>query len=43
MQENMSSLKKNNVYELIELLKGETALKNKWVYKLKMDGENLVK
>ncbi|KAK9168360.1 hypothetical protein Syun_000500 [Stephania yunnanensis] len=43
MQEEMSSLKKNNTYELVELPKGRKPLKNKWVYKLKTDGDKLVK
>ena len=37
MQDEMSSLKKNNTYELVELPKGRKVLKNKWVFKLKRD------
>ena len=37
MQDEMSSLKKNNTYELVELPKGKKVLKNKWLFKLKRD------
>ena len=37
MQDEMSSLKKNNTYELVELPKGRKVFKNKWVFKLKRD------
>uniref|UniRef100_A0A2N9EH16 Integrase catalytic domain-containing protein n=1 Tax=Fagus sylvatica TaxID=28930 RepID=A0A2N9EH16_FAGSY len=43
MHEEMNSLHKNNTYELVELPKGKKALRNKWVFKLKKDGEKLVK
>ena len=43
MQEEMDSLQKNDTYELVELPKGKKALKNKWVFKLKKDGNKLVK
>ena len=43
MQEEMNSLHKNKTYELVELPKGKKALRNKWVFKLKKDGEKLVK
>lgn len=43
MQEEMNSLQKNDTYELAKLPKGKKALKNKWVFKLKKDGEKLVK
>ena len=43
MQEEMNSLHKNKTYELVELPKGKKALRNKWVFKLKKDNENLVK
>jgi hypothetical protein len=43
MHEKMNSLHKNNIYELVELPKGKKALRNKWVFKLKKDGEKLVK
>ena len=35
MQDEMDSLHENLMYELIKLLKGKRALRNKWVYKLK--------
>uniref|UniRef100_A0A2N9I3V5 CCHC-type domain-containing protein n=1 Tax=Fagus sylvatica TaxID=28930 RepID=A0A2N9I3V5_FAGSY len=41
MHEEMNSLHKNNTYELVELPKGKKALRNKWVFKLKKDGEKL--
>ena len=31
----MDSLHENHTYELVELLKGKAAFRNKWVYKLK--------
>ena len=40
MQEEMQSLHENQTYELVELLKGKRALRNKWVYKLKTDENN---
>ena len=43
MQEEMNSLHKNKTYELVELLKGKKALRNKWVFKLKKYSEKLVK
>ncbi|KAK3036241.1 hypothetical protein RJ639_030783 [Escallonia herrerae] len=43
MQEEMNSLFKNNTYELVEIPKGRKALRNKWVFKLKKDGEMLLK
>jgi hypothetical protein len=43
MHEKMNSLHKNNTYELVKLPKGKKALRNKWVFKLKKDGEKLVK
>jgi hypothetical protein len=43
MHEKMNSLHKNNIYELVELPKGNKTLRNKWVFKLKKDGEKLVK
>lgn len=38
-----SSLKKNNTYEQVQIPKSRKYLKNKWVYMLKMDSENLMK
>ena len=32
----MDSLHENHTYELTELLKGKRAIRNKWVYKLKL-------
>ena len=44
MQDDMSSLKKNNTYKLIQLLKGIKVLKNRWVFQLKKeDSGKLVK
>ena len=41
MQDEMDSLHENHTYERTELPKGKHALRNKWVYKLKLgDGEN---
>ena len=41
--EEMNSLHKNNIYELVELPRSKKALRNKWVFKLKKDGEKLMK
>ena len=43
MNEKMNSLNKNKTYDLVELPKGKKVLKNKWVLKLKKDGDKLVK
>ena len=43
MHEEMNSLNKNKTYDLVKLPKGKKALKNKWVFKLKKDGDKLVK
>ena len=45
MHEEMNSLNKNKnkTYDLVELPKGKKILKNKWVFKLKKDGDKLVK
>ena len=43
MHEKMNSLNKNKTYDLVELPKGKKVLKNKWVLKLKKDGDKLVK
>ena len=37
MQEEMKSLHDNHTYDLVKLPKGKRALKNKWVYKLKVE------
>ena len=43
MQEEINSLHKNKIYELVELPKGKKALRTKRVFKLKKDNEKLVK
>ena len=43
MHEEITSLKKNNTFELVELPKGRKALKNKWVFKLKRGDDNDIK
>ena len=43
MHEEINSLNKNKTYDLVELPKDKKALKNKWVFKLKKDGDKLVK
>ena len=43
MHEEMNSLNNNKTYDLVELPKGKKVLKNKWVFKLKKDGDKLVK
>ncbi|KAL9257579.1 Retrovirus-related Pol polyprotein from transposon TNT 1-94-like protein [Drosera capensis] len=42
MQDEMKSLQENGTYELVELPKGRKALKNKWVFKMKRDGNGEV-
>ena len=37
MQEEMKSLHENHTFELVKLLKGWKAVKNKWVFKLKIE------
>ena len=39
----LNSLKKNNTYNLVRLLKGRKALRNKGVLKLKKDGNQIIK
>lgn len=39
MQEEINSLLKNKTYKLVELLKVKKPLENKWIFKLKKDGE----
>lgn len=39
MTEEVDSLMKNDTCDLVELPKGKRVLKNKWVYRLKNDGE----
>ncbi|RDX84970.1 hypothetical protein CR513_33901, partial [Mucuna pruriens] len=44
MRDEMNSLKKNQTYELVRLPKGRKALQNKWVFRLKDEGQgSLVK
>lgn len=43
MQEELNSMIKNNAYELFKLPKGRKALKNMWMFKVKMDGRKIVK
>ena len=37
MQDEMKSLHENHTYELVKLPKGMRALKNKWVFKAKVE------
>jgi hypothetical protein len=37
MQDEVKSLHKNHTYDLAELPKGKRALKNKWVFKSKIE------
>nr|KYP65788.1 Retrovirus-related Pol polyprotein from transposon TNT 1-94 [Cajanus cajan] len=37
MQEEMKSLHENHTFELVKLPQGKRALKNKWVFKLKLE------
>ena len=41
MQDEMKSLHENHTYELVKLPKGMRALKNKWVFKVKVEEHNL--
>lgn len=43
MQEEMDCLHKNETYDLVELPKGKKVLQNKWVFKLKKEGDKIVK
>ena len=43
MQEEIDSLHKNNTFKLMELPKGRKVLKTKRVFKLKKDGDKLLK
>lgn len=43
MNEEMSSLKKNDTYELVKRPKSKKVLKNRWIFKNKKDGEKIVK
>jgi hypothetical protein len=37
MQNEMKSLRENHTYDLVELPKGKRALKNKWVFRCKIE------
>ena len=37
MQDEMKSLHENHTYDLVELPKGKRALKNKWVFRCKIE------
>ena len=39
MKEEMDSLLKNQTWSLVELLEGKKALTNKWVYRIKEEGD----
>jgi hypothetical protein len=39
MQDEIKSLHENNTFELVELPKGKKVLKNKWVYRVKFEGQ----
>ena len=39
MQEEMDSLLENKTWELVKLPKGRKCLQNKWIYKIKHEGE----
>ena len=41
MQDEMKFLHENHTYELIKLSKGIRSLKNKWVFKVKVEEHNL--
>ena len=43
MHEEMNSLNNNKTYDLVELPKVKKVLRNKWIFKLKKDGDKLVK
>ncbi|RDY02432.1 hypothetical protein CR513_14105, partial [Mucuna pruriens] len=42
MQEEIEALHRNKTWNLVELPKGRKAIGNKWVYKIKRDGNNQV-
>ena len=42
MQEEMEALHRNKTWELVELPKGRKAIGNKWVFKIKRDGNDQV-
>jgi len=42
MQEEIEALHKNNTWDLVPLPQGKKAIGNKWVYKVKCDGNDQV-
>ncbi|KZV52561.1 alcohol-forming fatty acyl-CoA reductase-like [Dorcoceras hygrometricum] len=42
MQEELESLDKNKTSDLVTLPQGRKAINNRWVYKIKRDGNNQV-
>jgi len=42
MQEEIEALHKNNTWDLVPLPQGKKAIGNKWVYKVKRDGNDQV-
>ena len=42
MHEEMEALQRNKTWELVQLPKGRKAIGNKWVYKIKRDGNDQV-
>jgi hypothetical protein len=42
MQEEIEALHKNNTWDLVPLPQGRKAIGNKWVYKIKRDGNDQV-
>ena len=42
MQEEMSSIDKNNVWELVDLLPGRKTIGNKWVLKVKRKADGSI-
>ena len=43
MDKEMNSLKKNDTYDLVELPNGRKPLKNKWMFKLKKEDNQIIK
>lgn len=42
MEKEIESLRKNDVWELVELPKGRKAVGSKWLFKIKTDAEGFV-
>jgi hypothetical protein len=40
MQEKIETLHKNNTWDLVSLPQGRKAISNKWVHKIKRDGND---